>query len=436
MAADSPTVGGGEPAPFLLGVNYWPRRAAMQMWAAFDTGAIRDELATIRSIGLTHVRVFLLWETFQPRPELVDKAALACLVTLCDLAADAGLMVQVTFFTGHMSGPNWVPDWLLDRSRPRAPGDRQLVTLDRPTSADAVILDPYTTPKVLAAEDRLIAAVTGALAGHPAAWGWSLGNEPDLLARPSAPAEGRRWVRDRVAAIRAVDSVRPVLLGLHAASLEDDPGFHVDDIAQETDISVMHGYPFYSSLARSALDPDYVPFLAALSAALAGRPVLFEEMGVNTRWPDGPSHWQDLPTWNGGTRRIHFASEEDAAAYIDVVLRRLHRVGSLGAFLWCFADYAPELWGRPPCDFQVHERFFGLVRPDGSPKPSAEVVRRFAAEAPRVHPPERQVNLGVSPAGYYADPAGQARRLYEAFGTLGDGVDLRPAGGTVLPTNG
>jgi endo-1,4-beta-mannosidase len=410
-----------DPAPpFMLGVNYWPRRSAMAMWAAFDPAAIREELATIRSMGLTHVRVFLLWETFQPRPDLVDPGALARLVTFCDLAADAGLAVQVTFFTGHMSGPNWVPEWLLDRSRRRVAGDRQLVTLDRHHGADAAILDPYETPAVLDAEDRLIGAVTRALGGHPAIWGWSLGNEPDLLARPSAAAVGRRWVRDRAATIRGVDPVRPVLLGLHTASLEDDPGFHVDDVARETDISVMHGYPFYSPIARSALDPDYVPFLAALTAALAGRPVLFEEMGANTHWPDGPSHWRDQPGWDGTMHRVHFASEEDAAAYLDAVLRRLQRIGSLGAFLWCFADYAPELWDRPPCDHQVHERFFGLVRPDESLKPSAEVVRRFASEAPRVGPPERTVDLGVTAAEYYADPAGHARRLYEAFARLGD----------------
>jgi endo-1,4-beta-mannosidase len=409
-----------EPAPpFLLGVNYWPRRSAMHLWAAFDPGAVREEFATIRSIGLTHVRVFLLWESFQPRPDVVDPGALARLVRLCDLAADAGLAVQATFFTGHMSGPNWVPDWLLDRSRQRAPGDRQLVGIGRVGGADAAIHDPYESPEVLAAEDLQIDGVTRALAGHPALWGWSLGNEPDLLARPSSAAVGRGWARARAAAIRRVDPVHPVLIGLHSGSLEDDPGFHVDDIARETDISVMHGYPFYSAVSRSALDLDYVPFLAALTAALAGRPVLFEEMGVNTQWPDGPSHWGHQPMWDGGTRRVYFASEEDAAAYVDGVLHRLHRVGSLGAFLWCFADYAPELWDRPPCDFQAHERFFGLVRPDGSLKPSAEVVRRFAARSPRVVLPERRVELGVSSEAYYADPVGHARRLYQAFRTLG-----------------
>jgi endo-1,4-beta-mannosidase len=114
-----------------------------------------------------------------------------------------------------------------------------------------------------------------------------------------------------------------------------------------------------------------VPFTAALAAALAGRPVLYEEFGVNTNAPDGESHWRELVLWGGRRRRAHFASESDAAAYFAAVLARLVRVGSLGAFAWCFSDYDPSLWNEPPCDLQVHERFFGLLRPDGSLKPNA-----------------------------------------------------------------
>ncbi len=101
------------------------------------------------------------------------------------------------------------------------------------------------------------------------------------------------------------------------------------------------------------------------------------------------------------------------------MLPRLVRVGSLGAFLWCFADYHPDLWTRPPCDIQVHERFFGLVRPDGTLKPAATVVRDFARSSPTVRPPERTVTLPASADGYYRDPLGQMRELYDRFGRLG-----------------
>jgi endo-1,4-beta-mannosidase len=63
--------------PFVLGVNYWPRRKAMTWWADFDAGEVREEFETIADIGMTMVRIFLLWEHWQPAPDAVDEAALA-----------------------------------------------------------------------------------------------------------------------------------------------------------------------------------------------------------------------------------------------------------------------------------------------------------------------------------------------------------------------
>ncbi len=98
---------------FTLGVNYWPRRKAMYWWSNFDAGEVREEFSVIKEIGLDVVRFFLLWEDFQPEPDSVSKTALDNLVTVCDIAAENGLGVDLTFFTGHMSGPNWSPSWLL-----------------------------------------------------------------------------------------------------------------------------------------------------------------------------------------------------------------------------------------------------------------------------------------------------------------------------------
>ena len=118
------------------------------------------------------------------------------------------------------------------------------------------------------------------------------------------------------------------------------------------------------------------------------------------------------------TQRDQFMAGEQALAdYIAEVLPKLVEVGSTGSFLWCFADYSPELWDRPPCDpgGAKHERHFGLVRPDGSLKPHADVIQKFVATGPTVQAPTRKVTLDVTPEEYYLDPAGHARRLYQDF---------------------
>src|SRR5262245_61065819 len=61
---------------FLLGVNYWPRRKAMYWWSDVDLGEVRDEFAVIRGLGLDVVRLFLLWDDFQPAPDAASRPRL------------------------------------------------------------------------------------------------------------------------------------------------------------------------------------------------------------------------------------------------------------------------------------------------------------------------------------------------------------------------
>ena len=65
---------------FRLGINYWPSGTAMRWWKRFDADEVRRDFARIREAGLDSVRVFLLWEDFQPVPDRVSEPALADLV--------------------------------------------------------------------------------------------------------------------------------------------------------------------------------------------------------------------------------------------------------------------------------------------------------------------------------------------------------------------
>ncbi len=400
---------------FVLGVNYWPRRKAMYWWSDFDRVEVEEEFDLIASLGLNVVRLFLLWDDWQPDPGSVDSARLDDFATVCDIAANRGLGLDVTFFTGHMSGPNWSPRWLLDPTAPLpSPHVRQIISGGKIVGGS--YRNMFHDPQALAASQLLVSTVVAQFKDHPAIWMWNLGNEPDLFAHPHSPEAGSSWVRTMRAAIRDLDPVHPVTCGLHVASLLNENGFRVNQVYAETDVAVMHGYPMYVDWSREELDTDFMPFLCALVAALIGKPCLAEEWGGCTN-PDG-----DISTvweWTyGGNRRTQFMAGESALAeHVEGVLPKLVEVGATGAMLWCFADYAENLWDRPPCDPNgaKHERHFGLVRPDGTVKPHAEVIKKFAATRPVVRPAERTVDLDITPDEYYADPAAHARRLYEAY---------------------
>ena len=390
---------------FTLGVNYWPRCKAMYWWSDFDAGEVREEFAVIREIGMNVVRLFLLWDDFQPEPDSVSKEALKNLVKVADIAAENNLGLDVTFFTGHMSGPNWSPRWLLGGE---LPGRDNYGWLHDIVSAGKLVDQGYRNmfhdEMALDAERLLLKTVVGALKDHPGIWMWNLGNEPDLFAWPITSEAGAAWIKEMAGLIKSIDPNHPVTIGLHGDGLHRDNGLRIDKVYAHTDIAVMHSYPMYTPWARKPLDPDFVPFTCALTAALSGKPVLMEEFGGCTALPGEATYTMKWTETNGREREQFMASEEDFAEFLSLTIPKLNDSGATGAMLWCYADYVPELWDLPPCQNQVHERFFGLVRPDGSLKPHAKVIQECAATRPQVKPIPSYAKFEVDPDEFYKNP--------------------------------
>ncbi len=350
-------------AEFVLGINYWPRRSAMYMWRRFDLGELREDFARIRGLGLEVVRFFVSWDEFQPAPDRVDDAMLERLDALMDALAAARLQAMPSLFTGHMSGVNWLPGWTLDRSLPPArfrtvSGGREL-----PWGAGDIYSDP-----ILAAS-RLLARTIGArYRNHPALFMWDLGNEFSNVSIPSSPGVADRWCA-QLAADLIETSDAGVTAGNHSEDLTQDRHFRFASFCKPLVCAVMHGYTVYADFARSRTDPEVVPFLCQVAQSLSGKAVLFNEFGNPT-----------CPRPGAGSPAFACLSEDEMARYAYGVLDRLHRAGSLGAFWWCWADYARELQGTPPFDRAPHELAFGIIREDGSEKPVAGTLKSFAAE--------------------------------------------------------
>lgn len=393
-------------ARFLLGVNYWPRRSAMAMWDAFDTREIDEDLACIASLGLDVVRFFLLWEAFQPDARSLDRQMLGKLDAFVEMLSAHGLRGMPTFFTGHMSGVNWLPEWALDNEFPNG----RFRTFTKHGERPFGIGDFYADADLLATQRLQVRAVGERLREHPAIFAWDLGNEFSNLRVPVSIRNATEWSKRLTDDLLATSGIA-VTAGTHGEDITKDNNIRLSSLCSEFAFATMHGYSVYSTFAHDRLDTEVVPFLAAVGQAFAHRPVLFSEFG-NPTCPPGtlspydreplPGEWvpPSRPPNTENLAPYACLTELEMCTYAHRVLDRLQRRGALGAFWWCYADYAAEIAERPPFDQAKHELSFGIVRNDGSLKPVAQILRDFAKEQRDVvEAPQFQIDENAHYAG-------------------------------------
>jgi endo-1,4-beta-mannosidase len=389
----------------------------MHMWQRFDPGEIADDMARIADLGFDTVRFFLRWADFQPDPYRLDRTMLARLERVMELIGAVGLRAMPTLFCGHMSGVNWLPSWTLDRSRPNG----RFRTITEEGEVPYGCADFYSGG-LLQAQRLHVREAGGVLRGHPSVLAWDLGNEFSNLREPASVADAREWSKRLTDDLQSV-SGHPVTGGLHGEDLTQDRHIRPSSIAEPWMFATMHGYSVYSEFARSRTDPEVVPFLAALTASLSGKPVLFSEFGNPTCPPGKRSPYDRVPLPDEPplpevapddpeVAAYACLSESEMATYARDVLEQLHAQGRLGAYWWCWADYHDDLRTSPPFDRAPHELTFGIVRSDGTTKPVATALSVFAREARSVVEPHDPTMF--EPA-YYADLPHTMHDAYARF---------------------
>jgi endo-1,4-beta-mannosidase len=357
----------------------------MSMWERFDPGEIADDLFRIASLGLDSVRFFLRWADFEPEPQRMSRVALGKLERFMELVAINGLRAMPTLFCGHMSGVNWLPAWVLDHGRP---SERF-----RTVVGDGSV-QPYGSRylyggPLLESQRRHARKVGSVLRGHPAVLAWDLGNEFSNVCVPASAGDAREWSKRLTHELERASGHR-VTGGLHGEDVTLDRALRPSTISEPWPFATMHGYSVYSEFARDRTDPCVVPFLAQLTASLSGKPVLFSEFGNPT-----------CPPPEAGVRsQFACLDEQEMARYAAAVLDRLHADGRLGAYWWCWADYAEELANTPPFDQAPHELRFGILRSDSTIKPVGDVLAAFAREARDV---VEATDQAMFEPAYYAD---------------------------------
>jgi endo-1,4-beta-mannosidase len=389
---------------FLIGINYWPREKAMYWWFDFDPSPVKRDFERLAEFRFDLVRIFLLWEDFQPEINGISVNALDHLVQVAGIANDAGLKILPTFFCGHMSGVNWLPYWMLESGS----GRNKFPVFSRGRIQPAAIRNFYRDRGVWKAQKLLLHETTNALQGHPAVWGWDLGNQPSKLALPPSKDRAKGWLEEMAAELKRRDE-RPVTIGLHQGDLENDNVLGPRESAAFCDFLSMHAYPGYSPWGDGPLDEKIPLFLALLTKWLGGKEVILEGFGIPFKPPSGFPSGADQEKL-GNTVLV---PEEDGAMFYQEALEIVRDYGIRGALAWCYGDYDPILWDVPPMNDSVHERFFGIFHWYGPPKKPVEVIARLSRLSDFREPVWDWIDMEREE--YYTNPPKNLRYLYGNF---------------------
>jgi len=307
---------------FILGLNYWPRKAGPRMWFRWDTASIAEDLRIIKSLGVRAVRFFLLLQDIvnphaEPHSEIVGRVA-----EFLKLLKEYGLEGFATVLVGHMSGRNWgIP------FQPR---------------------EGVYTPSFLRRLERFLEALLSNIGGEylEQVKAWVLSNELMLYAKPRSTEEYLGFVSAAVRAIKSLDPGKPVGLGDVAG-----PGTEAPNAARICDYCGYHLYYYDADPVRHGLAYAFATDLYSMGG---NAPVIAEEVGFSSaQFSDG-----------------------EISGFLRSVLASILANGASGAFIWCFSDFdldheAPYLW-------KPFELRFGVVDAQGRPKEQGRVIKEFS----------------------------------------------------------
>ena len=341
----------------LCGCNYWASHAGMYMWRNWDPGVVEEDLKKIAASGMTLLRVFPLWEDFQPVEMLrsaagqpdgylrlsdnsilqpgedgLDPVMLERFRILADMAEKHRLKLVVALLTGWMSGRLFVPRVLEGRNL-------------------------FTDPEALKWESRFIRGFVSALREHSAIIAWEPGNECNCLSNVNgSEAASWHWLDFISSAIRNADPERPVWTGMHGAAASPGRPWSLQAQGELYDCLTTHPYPLFTAhCGKSALNTIPAVFHSTAETlyyrGLSGKPAIIEEIGTL-----GPG----------------VVSEERRCGYIRTSLVSAWVHDCLAYLWWCAFDQ--DQFDFAPYGKIAIERELGLFSSDGKAHPALQAL--------------------------------------------------------------
>jgi endo-1,4-beta-mannosidase len=335
---------------FFVGCNYWASHAGTAMWSDWRPEIVEKDLKKLAEEGLEVLRVFPLWPDFQPIDILyggggqeveyrfgeevipdtemgkagVSEIAMSRFMEFTEIAKKYNLKLIVGLITGWMSGRLFVPPALKGR--------------DLLTDKTAIMWQvKFVKCFVKTFKDSEIIAA------------WDLGNECNCMGRVGSRDEAWVWTAAVADAIKASDSTRPLVSGMH--SLTPAGQWRIQDQAELTDILTTHPYPFWTPYT----DYDPVNTIRPLIHATA-ESLFYSNIGHKPCFAE-----------ETGTMGPMVSSDEIAGDFARTSLFSLWAHDCHGFLWWCANDQNHLL--HAPYDWVSCERELGLLRENGEAKP-------------------------------------------------------------------
>lgn len=393
-------------AAYKLGVNYLPAEFFVFFWDDFREEIVQRDFNWLSERGYRVIRFFLLWEAFQPHPKRIKIKALKNLARLVQRAAENNLHLIPTLFVGHMSGLNFLPSWVLQKAKTKGPfpiySKGKIRNLSpRNFFKDQELIDP---------QRALVKEITEVLRDYPNIMAIDLGNEPSNVYLPEEEDLGQ-WLEVMVGEIKSRAST-PVTIGLHQEDLLRKSAFAPSLVQKYCDVLSMHIYPFYLPFLQINLDPSFPLFIWLLTQWLSGqnKEVMIEEMGAASL--PLKEEMKSIPLKMDDFKGSKLFKEEEIADYYKKSLSLLISFGVKMILLWCYSDYVPTWWDKPPFNEKIHERYFGLRSWTGREKPYSRVAQEIKINQ------FRQPNfswIDLERDAYFEHPKENMRRLFIRF---------------------
>lgn len=403
-----------------IGATYWSQRKGVLLWAAFDQGAVRDELQQLATVGIDTIRLPLHWEDFQPRPERVASDALRALEQVLEIASDAKLRVVPVLMPLVVAGAIHLPAWitaaslaadltlstkfgplLLVRNETRAP-----LVWER-TQHESEVRDLWNNPAMRTAQHKLIAEVVGYFGDHPVLNGWELGSGIELAYVPSSSDAAAEWLGQTVELAREHGARGTLWYNATLRTLLRRDGPRPDAIAEAGCIPTISLLPPEPVWEGQPLTPDMLLFVAALVRSLSGG-IPWIMWGAPAVVNGSGQTFVDRAY--GRTVEQPLFDPDQYAQLVETALPQLHAAGVPG--IWFAHGFCYRERFVPAEAHSQREQMMGLFDTSGAELPVAVAVQRMASQtapASSISLPELDIE------DYWVDPATSFRRLWQRW---------------------